>query len=94
MISMHNFFEQDNNNVRNPAYSFKGWGSEKTDFVSEPGAIKDFTSKAEDSADIQNKKLVTPGPTKVARTGQVKVTYDVPPFRSGDLIGISPTSQR
>lgn len=88
MIAMNNFFEQDaNNDIRNPAHSFKGWGSEKTDFISEPGATTDYTGKAEDSADTPNKKLATPGPT------QVKHPTGLTQFLSGGKSKVTPTSQ-
>jgi hypothetical protein len=66
MIAISYLFDQENNDTRNPSYSFKGWGSEPEDFISKPEAISDFVGKAEDSVDVRNKKLVTPGPTKVA----------------------------
>ena len=88
MIAMYRLFDQDTNNeVRDPSHSFKGWGSEKTDFVSEPAATNDFTGKAEDSADTTNKKLTAPGPTRVAKPSFI------PQFLSGGKTKVTPTSQ-
>ena len=87
MIAMHRLFDQSNNETRDPSYSFKGWGSEKSDFISEPAATSDFTGKAEDSVDYTNKKLVTPGPTRVAKP------QTIPQFVSGAKTKVTSTSQ-
>ena len=84
---MYRLFDQSNNEIRDPSYSFKGWGSEPTDFVSEPAATSDFIGKAEDSVDFTNKKLVTPGSTRVAKP------QTIPQFLSGGKTKVTPTSQ-
>ena len=87
MKSMYHLFDQTNNEARDPSHSFKGWGSESSDFISEPAATSDFTGKAEDSVDFTNKKLVTPGPTKAAKPAFI------PQFLSGGKTKVTPTSQ-